>query len=92
MLGKYLALTVSLAALTFAVPVYAQTGTNSGTPKPGATDQIKPSPAPMAAPSGAAPTVAPAPAPSGTTGQGATDTDSGTMKQDDTDKKLGTQR
>ena len=97
---KSLTVGLSLAALMFAAPVYAQTDTNSGTMKPGATDQDKMTPAPGAqGTTGSAAPRQPAREPagaggaaSGRAGSGVTDTDSGTKKQDDTDPKPGTQR
>jgi hypothetical protein len=100
MMRKSLMVGLSLAALMFAAPVYAQTDTNSGTMKPSATDQDKMTPAPGAqGTTGSAAPRQPAREPAGAggaagsrPGSGVTDTDSGTKKQDDTDPKPGTQR
>jgi len=93
---KSLTVGLALAALMLAAPVYAQTDTNSGTMKPGATDQDKMTPAPDAkGTTGSAAPREPArePAAAGSRpGSGVTGTDSGTKKQDDTDPKPGTQR
>ena len=97
MMRKSLTIGLTLAALMLAAPAYAQTDTNSGTMKPGATDQDKMTPpAPGAqGTTGAAAPREPVREPAGAAGRagsGVTGTDSGTKKQDDTDPKPGTQR